>query len=88
MIIEWTTTHEAEITDEELDNMVKQLEAKGGYDFNDAIWLVSDLVASWDDDLWCVWSAKETNKVLHEIMRRMGYTGKHCKITMTRKDMT
>lgn len=71
MILEWDVPMSAEFPEEDLTTLVDSIE-ENGWDYNQLVESINDVVLGFEDDVYYTWGAKQTEAVINEIRRRIG----------------
>ncbi len=71
MTLEWNVPMFAEFPEEDLTDIVKSIQEKG-WDEEEIMYQINDVVSGWDDDVYYNWGREQTMKVLNEIKKRIG----------------
>lgn len=71
MTLEWNVPMFAEFPEEDLTDIVKSIQEKG-WDEEEIMYQINDVVSGWDDDIYYNWGRKQTMEVLNEIKKRLG----------------
>ena len=71
MILEWNVPMDAEFPEEDLTALVDSIH-KNGWNYNQLVESINDVVLGFDDAIYYNWGEKQTEAVINEIKRRTG----------------
>ena len=71
MILEWNVPMVAEFPEEELTKIVNSIQ-KDGWDYNQLVNSIKEVITEFDDDIYYNWGEEQTAKVINEVRRRIG----------------